>query len=125
MLLLERLGKSLMKILASPGLTWTVATASKCSLRQGDLPFEREGHCARSLDCRDPPVGLSLLLLLAKDLEQTPKHCPSQRFFLLATLGPPVTPGQQPLAAGLNPLKLSTGSVKTGLGLFGFASRGA
>ena len=34
------------------------------------------------------------LIMCAKDLEQTPKHCPRERFFLLASLGPPLFRGR-------------------------------
>lgn len=42
-------------------------------------------------DASDPQVVCLLNTRnVALDLEQTPKHCPKERFFLLASLGPPV-----------------------------------
>ncbi|CAE7041536.1 unnamed protein product [Symbiodinium sp. CCMP2592] len=42
-------------------------------------------------DASDPQVICLLNTRnVALDLEQTPKHCPKERFFLLASLGPPV-----------------------------------
>ncbi|CAE7357726.1 unnamed protein product, partial [Symbiodinium necroappetens] len=42
-------------------------------------------------DASDPQVICLLHTRnVALDLEQTPKHCPKERFFLLASLGPPV-----------------------------------
>ncbi|CAE7523873.1 unnamed protein product [Symbiodinium pilosum] len=79
-------------------------TYAYCCLHKGtdcwDERFTRAACCdgipdpLEALACKEQAdLTVSCLLYtrnLALDLEQTPKHCPRERFFLLASLGPPL-----------------------------------
>ncbi|CAE7349362.1 unnamed protein product [Symbiodinium natans] len=79
-------------------------TFAYCCLHRGtdcwDEQFTRAACCEgiadpleawEVADASDPRVICLLITRnVALDLEQTPKHCPKDRFFLLASLGPPV-----------------------------------